>query len=266
MSGKRYRLYIDESGDHTYKKIGQGRDQYLALCACMIEKNYLYDSIIPNMENIKKRYFKNHCAEKPVIFHRLDMIHKEGPFVIFRNEEIKREFDKDLLTYMSINKYRIITVVIDKKAHIEKHGKNAWHPYHYCLEVILERYCGYLKYTNAEGDIMAESRGKREDKELREAYKELFNKGTHYCDYKDMQKVLTSDKLKTSTKDQNEAGLQISDLLACPSRDDVLKHSKRITEEDIGPFSQKMISIIEGKYNRQFRTNEIKGYGRIFLA
>ncbi len=33
----RYRLYIDESGDHTYKDIGEPARRYLGLTGCFVE-------------------------------------------------------------------------------------------------------------------------------------------------------------------------------------------------------------------------------------
>jgi hypothetical protein len=37
------------------------------------------------------------------------------------------------------------------------------HPYHYGLLALMERYCGWLDFNNATGDIMAESRGGKEE-------------------------------------------------------------------------------------------------------
>lgn len=36
---KRYRLYIDESGDHTYSEIDSSSKRYLGIIGCIIESD-----------------------------------------------------------------------------------------------------------------------------------------------------------------------------------------------------------------------------------
>jgi hypothetical protein len=55
-----------------------------------------------------------------------------------------------------------------------------FHPYHYCLTAILERYCGLLNFVGGIGDVLAESRGESEDTQLKEAYKRVYKAGTRY--------------------------------------------------------------------------------------
>lgn len=94
--------------------------------------------------------------------------------------EKQRAFNEDFLQFVEAQDYRIITAVIDKKTHIERYGEVARHPYHYCLAVLLERYCGFLNFYNAQGDVLAESRGGTEDQQLKEAYRAVYNAGTQW--------------------------------------------------------------------------------------
>ena len=56
----------------------------------------------------------------------------------------------------------MMCVVIDKKSHRDQYA-DPYHPYHYAMAAMLERYAGWLNYFNRVGDIMAESRGGEED-------------------------------------------------------------------------------------------------------
>ena len=47
-------------------------------------------------------------------------------------------------------------------------------PYHYCLAVMLERYVLFLERTKGIGDIMAESRGGKEDNRLKDFPNKYF--------------------------------------------------------------------------------------------
>lgn len=67
--------------------------------------------------------------------------------------------------------YTLCAVVLDKKSHLERYQKSAFHPYHYCTNVLLERYVFYLQENGGRGDVLAEARGKREDHALKEEYK-----------------------------------------------------------------------------------------------
>ena len=43
---------------------------------------------------------------------------------------------------------------------------------------MLDRYSGWLNYKNCVGDVMAESRGRQEDRQLEDAYRRVYNSGT----------------------------------------------------------------------------------------
>ena len=68
----------------------------------------------------------------------------------------------------------MVCVIIDKQAHLVRYD-SPFHPYHYCLAAMLDRYSGWLNYKNAVGDVMAESRAREEDLQLKQAL--LLEKG-----------------------------------------------------------------------------------------
>ncbi|MBA7664982.1 hypothetical protein ES703_73048 [subsurface metagenome] len=173
-------------------------------------------------------------------------------------------FNKGFLEFIKEQGYRIITVVIDKKVHIERYGEFAYNPYHYCLTVLLERYCGFLNFSNAQGDVMAESRGRVEDNQLKEAYRVLYKVWTQWRGTEYFQKALTSSEIKVKPKSANIAGLQLADLLAHPSKQEILIEEKRLDDPG-GNFGKQICQCIQAKYNQQVYEGRIRGYGKIFL-
>jgi len=169
-----------------------------------------------------------------------------------------------LLHFLDSQDYLLVTVVIDKKSHIERYGAAAYHPYHYCLAVLLERYCGFLNHFHAQGDVMAESRGRREDQQLRAAYHRVYENGTYFHEAEFFQRVLTSKEIKLKPKSANSAGLQLADLLAYPCKQEILAAERKI--EDPGDvFGKEVGRRIEAKYNRHYLDGRVWGYGKVLL-
>jgi hypothetical protein len=159
----------------------------------------------------------------------------------------------------------VITVVIDKKAHIERYYEFAYHPYHYCLGAMLERYCGFLHFNNSKGDVLAESRGGAEDNQLKEAYRGIYYSGTQFRSTEFFQKVLSSKEVKLKPKSTNIAGIQLSDLLAHPLKQEILVENERLPDSETEIFRKKVCETIQRKYNRQIYSGKVYGYGKVFL-
>lgn len=261
---KRYRLYVDESGDHTYYDLEDTAKRYLGLTGIFIESEYYRNTFQPRMEELKQKHFP-HSPDEPVILHREDIINRRGPFWRLRDMEKQRAFNEDFLQFVEAQDYRTITVVIDKKTHIERYSEAAYHPYHYCLATLLERYCGFLNFYNARGDVLAESRGGREDQQLKGAYQTLYEKGTWYWESESFQRALTSLEIKLKPKLANIAGLQLSDLIAYPSKQEILIEEQKINDPG-NNFGKQICQRIQAKYNQQVYEGKIRGYGKIFLS
>lgn len=286
---KVFRLYIDESGDHSYGKkelrrlqiktkdriidypidhypeLEKDDKRYLGLTGCIIETEKYRSVFHPKLEELKQRHFP-HNPDDPVILHRKDIINKHGPFWRLRDPERENSFNEDLLSFLEDMEFVVITVIIDKKAHIERYQEFAYHPYHYCLGALLERYCGLLHFSGAKGDVLAENRGGTEDKQLKEAYISLYNSGTQYRRPEFFQSVLTSKEIKLKPKIANIAGLQISDLLAHPLKQEILIENQRLSNPEEKLFGKKICEIInKAKYNRHIYTGRIYGYGKVFI-
>lgn len=259
----RYRLYVDESGDHTYKQITSHHRRYLCLTGVIVEVEDYRTSFHPGFETLKQTHFP-HDPDEPLILHRSEIVNRRGLFRVLLDPDRERAFNEDFLGFVSQQAYFVIAVVIDKKSHRDKYGAAAFHPYNYCLTVMLERYAGFLKYFGGKGDVLAESRGAAEDRLLRHAYSRVWNVGTFYRSENFFQTALTSKELKLKPKKANIAGTQFADLLAHPIRQSILLEYGRIGATS-GTFGEKICGAVRRKYNRKFYQGRIKGYGKIFL-
>jgi hypothetical protein len=128
----------------------------------------------------------------------------------------------------------------------------------------MERYCGFLGFKNARGDFLAESRGKTEDQQLKNAFDHVYTHGTMQRRASFFRNVLTSKEIKIKPKSANIAGLQLADILAYPCKREILKIERGI-EIRTNEFNNEILAAIQAKYNRQIYEDRIRGYGRIFL-
>jgi hypothetical protein len=148
-----YRLYIDEVGNHDLTHADDFNQRFLSLTGVILESAYTLSVVQPEMDRLKREYFQRD-PDLPVIFHRKEMVNKCHPFEALRDPSVQARFDLDLLLALSQWDYRVITVVIDKKAHRDQYQVWHYHPYHYCLAVLLERYILFLHYNNERGDVI----------------------------------------------------------------------------------------------------------------
>jgi len=263
-----YRLYIDESGDQTYYDYSNIRfdtpaERFLALMGFAIKRS---QRIVLNAELEKiKLECLNSDPDNPIILHRKDIINKKRGFYILQDSKKEEEFNSRLLKLLSDLDYVLFLVVMDKKSHFEKYKQAAFHPYHYALTALMERYCGFLNFHNIKGDIWAEKRGGKEDKKLEEAFSCVFEHGTNFRESSFFRKALTSTKLTFREKSANISGLQIADILAFPCKQKFL-FEKRLIEAPADIFGNKICEKVEYKYNMQVYKQKTEGYGKVFLG
>jgi len=199
----------------------------------------------------------------PICLHRKDIIEKSGPFYVLQDKAIEDRFNTGLLELLAEAPIKICCVIIDKKAHREKYQAPN-HPYHYCLDVMLERYCGWLNMMNAVGDVMAEARGKTEDQQLKGAYQRFHQNGTWFFKPQTAQRVLTTKDLKLKGKTCNIVGLQIADILAQPIKQRLLFENGHVAVQAKG-FGLEVYKAVEAKLNCQMYTGKVQGYGWVIL-
>jgi len=254
----RYRLYIDESGDHTYNKLDTVGHRYLALLGVWFRQSDDYLAFARELDKFRDGLFGER-PDNPVILHRTDIINRRGPFGILREDDKRKAFDNGLLRLIEEARFKMVCVLLDKKSHKEQYF-DPFHPYHYCLAAMLERYSGWLIYKNVVGDVMAESRGGEEDLQLKQAYRRAYESGTQHFSHEKFQLGLTSKDLKIRPKSTNIAGLQLADVLAYPVRQAVLLE-KGLIKDPGDVFGKRIYEAAQRRFNCNEWSGEIEGYG-----
>lgn len=258
-----YRIYIDETGNHDLTHADDENQRFLALTGVILESEYNTDVFQPEIEALKRSFFQQD-PDTPVIFHRKELVNRRAPFHVLRDPDVEARFNQSLLQHLEHWQYRVITVVLDKKAHRDQYSVWRYHPYHYCLAVMLERFVLFLHYGKNRGDVMVESRGRAEDEKLKDSFRRLYKNGTDNIPAERWQERLTSSELKVKPKTADIAGLQLADLIAHPSRREILIQHKLLTDNrDI--FGNKICQILQADKYLRSRTGKIDGYGQKLL-
>jgi hypothetical protein len=259
----KYRIYIDETGNPDLDSSENPLHRYLGLTGIIVDLDTSRHSMAQGIDELKRKYFSIEYDE-PIILHRKDIIQKKPPFNSLVDPAIEARFNNDLLGLLSGLPYKVITVVLDKLEHKQRYTVWRHHPYHRCLEVLLERFVMFLEANYATGDVLAESRGGKEDMKLKDSFQRLYNSGTEYVDHTRFSTALTSSQIKIKPKSANIAALQIADLIAHPSRQEILSIYRKL-EYGTEKFGYEIIRILnESKYDRS-ADGRINGFGRKFL-
>jgi hypothetical protein len=253
----KYRIYIDEVGNNDLNSSDNPNHRYLSLTGLIFELNYVKDVVTPTLEKLKQKYFTYH-PDEPVILHRKELVNKKYPFNSLKDKKVETNFNSEFLNMLSTLEYIVISVLIDKMEHKVKYQTWKYDPYHYCMEIILERFFFFLDAVNSTGDVMVESRGGKEDMRLKKSYSRIFENGTQFIEAERLQKRLTSEELKVKPKMLNVSCLQLADLIAHPSRRFMFR-KYGIDEGKAYAFGEKIIEVIENKYYKG--KTGIEGYG-----
>lgn len=254
-----FRIYIDEVGNPDLESSDDPNHRFLSLTGVVLDLDHVQQVVHPQMEALKGKYFPTH-PDEPIVFHRSEMINALPPFQALKDPQVRQSFDGELLPLLDAWDYSVISVCIDKKKHKETYTVWRYDPYHYCLSVLLERYVFFLNRKRSRGDALAESRGGKEDRRLKEAYTRLWEHGTDYVGPDQFQGALTSKQLKVKLKANNISGLQLADLLAHPSRNEILQE-QGVLGRDLAPFAKQIVSILQRKYDQR----EGKPFGKKLL-
>lgn len=259
----KYRLYVDETGNSDMGASSDPNHRYLSLTGVITSLDYVQDVIHPDMERLKQQYFHSH-PDEPIILHRKELLRRGPPFHALRDRSIEEEFNRSLLAFIEKWDFRIVTITLDKLELSARYGVWTYHPYHYCLHVMLERYVMFLETQRANGDVMGESRGGREDRTLKASFANICQNGTDFVNAQRIQAVLTSLEAKLKTKSNNISGLQLADLIAYPSfRSSLASHQNQKQPEHFSGAIARL--LLQTKYLRSPLTGQIEGWGRTWL-
>lgn len=261
---EQFRLYVDESGDHTSNDETKLDKRYLGVvgAAFRFSDHAVFRDSLDCFKEV-------HCGDRDAILHREDFIGKRDGFEALRDEGKSREFHTHLSIEMGNAKFVAFAVVVDKLTHGLRTYRRLKHPYHYCLHALVERYVGFLEQSGAVGDVMAESRGGVEDSALKEEYARIYSEGTAFCKRIKVRERLTSNEIKIKKKGSNIAGLQLADMVAFAATRDVLhSYKKGFDVENLRHYDRNVVRILENKYYSKGVSEKwprVNGYGRVIL-
>ena len=236
-----HRVYIDESGDHTYRATENPSTRYLALTGVVVDQAHYDASIMPAVNALKRKHFA-YDPDNPVILHRIEIVKRQGSFGVLRERERAAAWDHDLVEFLSTLRAQVFTVVVDKHAYRGKYPAETPDPYHYALQVLLSRIRGYLHVQGAQADVFAESRGQREDARLRAEYRHLRTHHEPYTTPDQYRAAFPDEELMIRRKDHNVLGLQIADLLVSDQKVDIAMREGKLVANPPSPLAQRLIA------------------------
>lgn len=257
-----YRMYLDEVGAEDLGAIEREEHRFLSLTGLIFSLDHVRDYLVPAIDDLKRSCF-TYDPDSTICLHRYDIVHKRGIFHQLNDANLQQRFNDKVLQIVSKADYAVITVLVDKlEMTRQRHWKNQ-HPYHYLMEIIVEKFTLFLDACGQTGDIMPEARQGKKDKALQDAFGEVRVNGTRYVSPDLICSRLRAESLKFRTKKDNIAGLQLCDLIAHPSHLDVrLQNGQDIS---LGLFARAVLKILhEQKYNRS-KTGEVRGFGVKYL-
>lgn len=259
----RCRLYIDEVGNDDLRAASNNdNERYLSLTGLITKETAYEGRFQPELRQLKVDVFGP--GHEGIIFHRREIVRREGVFAVLKDPAIAARFDAGMLRLFKGLPYLVSTVAIDKRAHLDLYGEWTRHPYHYCLVNLIERYVLWMRRHDYTGDVAIEPRNPKPDRAVKEAFTEIYMRGTDHVKPHIIQNHLTSKEIKFIHKQDNCAAMQIVDLIAHPSsRGMRLERLNQPAPED---FGTKVVDILERwKYARHPKSRIRDGWGKKWL-
>ena len=245
----RYRMYVDESGDDVMDpaKWSSPESCYLGLTGVVIASETYRTLTHPGFYALKQDFFP-YDPDEPVILVRNRIANKLGPFGVLANPEVAALWEQRIIGSLGMHVSQIFAVVIDKQAHRDQHGPAAPNAYSYCAVALTEKYGQWLSESGGVGDIMFESRGGREDMELKTAFNQFMVNGPP--ETLASRQPISSAQIKLKPKTANITGLQLADLVAYPATRGILLEQGRALVNPPSPATRRFIEAIQPKYSR----------------
>ena len=217
--------------------------RYLGLTGVVIASEAYRTRTHPEFEALKQEFFP-HDPDYPVILVRNRITKKLGPFGPLSNPEHAELWEQRITRFLTEHISQTFTVAIDKQELWNRYGHTATHPYNHCATALTEKYALWLRSVGAEGDVLGESRGSREDRELRRAFREFMNLGTESLPATALQRIVTDTEIKLRPKEANITGLQLADLIVYPATRDMLREHGLLIHRHLSQATQRLIEAI----------------------
>jgi hypothetical protein len=255
-------MFVDEVGHAMPGRIKHENDRYLSLTGVIIDTSDVTDLLNPNVEALKEQFFGKQPDGKPHILHRKELVHRKPPFNALQNPIIADAFDRTLMMLLKTLDFAVVTVVLDKLEFSVRYKEWRQHPYHYCTEMLAERFVLFLEEHDATGDIVAEARGRSDDAYFKNSVGYFLRYGNQHIGRERFTARIRPSEPKLYRKSDNIAGLQLADMIAHPSF--IGTKLRRQNKPLPDTFGGRMVELLEqSKYRRGPRG--IWGYGRKWI-
>ncbi len=194
-----------------------------ALVGLLVGERYYQQVLVPRVKRLKLA----HGLPREAVLHSRDIRRCEGHFAFLtQSDEAKQAFYEDMNALMSNLRIRLYSVVIDKRR-LQSRFVVSINPYDVSLSQLLSLVCGPPGIPTAWRPnvvrIIAESRGRREDRQLQHEYQAFKRLGLGSYGAPDVQNRLPAtvrrvfpQRVDFVPKSHVSAGLELTDLAAYP--------------------------------------------------
>jgi len=203
-------VFVDEVGnanlDHTDPDF-----PVFGVAFVICDSEHYCNRIVPSLMSLKIKY----CGTELAILHSRDIRKAQGEFSFLTNAARRQEFIQELNGAIIGAQFKVIAVIIRKQPHRERYGEHARDPYDLAMTLALER---LLPELDAVGQtsvrVIAEARGKREDRDVELAFRRTTQLGTWY--HRPAQFRRFNWNVHFVPKSGNCIGTQLADLTLYP--------------------------------------------------
>ena len=237
--------FIDESGDAVMDPIDP-QFPVLVLAICIFRRDVYEAQVVPRFRRLKRRYF----GRDDVVFHERDIRQRRGVFTSIGSETRREQLMLDLTHALQESPFTVVAVAARKQS-LRLSRTPDLDLYQECLRAGLFQAFEFLAQETAEPfptNVIAESRGRREDRHLKEAL-DAFQRPA----VADPASVPGFD-LSFANKAAGHIGLEIADLVAYPIARHVLGR----------PQQRNPFNLIERKMHRG-PGGRLDGHGLIVI-
>jgi hypothetical protein len=203
-----HHLFLDESGNHSLTAFEPAYPVFV------LGGVIIADADLHSVDEAVRAFKRDSFGDDNIVLHTADIARNRRGFEPLANGPRRVRFNNQLNALLRSLPLVVVACAIDKPALIDRYGDLAVDPYSLCLGIIAERFCFALGEAGATGDITAESRSRRLDRELVIAWDLLRLNGTRYVRPATIARRIVSFGFRG--KAEGIAGLELADLVVSP--------------------------------------------------
>lgn len=200
-------VFIDESGDHGLQNLST-QFPLLTIAMVIVRRDEYFDHIVPAFNALKTEFF----GHKRVVLHERDIRKRKGQFRTLGSASRHLEFEERLRATLEEAPFLLLSTTIDKRTYAASPRTDpTLSPYTVCFISALAALEGVIPgFSHAwpPPELVVESRGFREDKELAAVLSQLGREPSSGLSF--------SYALRFAGKQQHTTGLEVADMVANP--------------------------------------------------